>query len=82
MKLVLPSSLVTVMSLTVSTPPAVITRLNQAIHKAMQNPEFKRKVEESGGTLVPTTPEEFTVQIQQAMARYARVAKAAKISMN
>ncbi|WP_416049973.1 tripartite tricarboxylate transporter substrate binding protein BugE [Cupriavidus basilensis] len=64
------------------TPPAIIAKLNDAIHKAMLNPEFKRKVEESGGTLVPTTPDGFKVQIQQAMARYARVAKAASIKLD
>jgi tripartite-type tricarboxylate transporter receptor subunit TctC len=64
------------------TPPAIVEKLNHAIHKAMLNPEFKRKVEESGGTLVPTTPDGFKVQIQQAMARYARVAKAAKIKLD
>ncbi|WP_316151885.1 tripartite tricarboxylate transporter substrate binding protein BugE [Cupriavidus sp. BIC8F] len=65
-----------------NTPPAIVARLNQAIHKAMLNPEFKRKVEESGGTLVPTTPEQFKAQIQQAMARYVRVAKAADIKLD
>lgn len=64
------------------TPPAIVAKLNDAIHKAMLNPEFKRKVEESGGTLVPTTPDGFKVQIQQAMARYARVAKAANIKLD
>ncbi|SOY53262.1 conserved hypothetical protein, UPF0065 [Cupriavidus taiwanensis] len=64
------------------TPPAIVARLNQAILKAMQNPEFKRKVEASGGTLVPTTPEQFKAQIQQAIARYARVAKAANIQLD
>lgn len=64
------------------TPAAIVNRLNQAIHKAMQNPEFKRKVEESGGTLVPNTPEQFKAQIQQTMARYARVAKAANIQLD
>ncbi|WP_454723802.1 MULTISPECIES: Bug family tripartite tricarboxylate transporter substrate binding protein [Cupriavidus] len=64
------------------TPPAIVDKLNHAIHKAMQNPEFRRKVEESGGTLVPTTPDGFRVQIQQAMVRYARVAKAANIKLD
>jgi len=64
------------------TPQPIIAKLNAAIHKAMENPEFKRKVEESGGTLVPTTPEQFKAQIQQAMARYARVAKAANIKLD
>lgn len=64
------------------TPPAIVDKLNAAIRKAMQVPEFKRKVEESGGTLVPTTPDQFKAQIQQAMARYARVAKAANIKLD
>ena len=38
----------------------------------MQNPDFKRRVEESGGTLIPNSPEQFRAQMQQAMARYAR----------
>jgi len=64
------------------TSPAIVNRLNQAIHKAMQDPEFKRRVEESGGTLVPTTPEQFKAQIQQTIARYAHVAKAANINLD
>jgi len=64
------------------TPQPVVDKLNAAIHKAMLNPEFKRKIEESGGTLVPTTPDQFKAQIQQAMARYARVAKAANIKLD
>jgi len=64
------------------TPQPIVDKLNAAIHKAMLNPEFKRKIEESGGTLVPTTPDQFKAQIQQAMARYARVAKAANIKLD
>ena len=64
------------------TPPAVIDRLNKAVHKAIQNPDFQKKIAESGGTPVPTTPEEFKAQIEQAMARYSRVAKTAKISLD
>ncbi len=64
------------------TPPAIVARLNAAIHKGMQNPDFKRRVEESGGTLIPNSPEQFRAQMQQAMARYARVAKAANIKLD
>lgn len=64
------------------TPPAVIARLNQAIHKAMQQPEFRRKIDEAGGTLLPTTPEQFGKQIEQAMARYAKVAKVANLKLD
>ena len=61
------------------TPPAVIERLNQAVRAAMRDPEFRKKAEDVGGTLMPTTPQEFKVQIEQALARYAKVAKAANI---
>ena len=60
-------------------PPAVIERLNQAVRAAMDNAEFRKKAEDVGGTLMPTTPQEFQAQINEALARYAKVAKAANI---
>lgn len=62
------------------TPPAVVRRLNQAIHAAMKNPDFIKKMEDAGATLIPNTPQQFQAQIEQAVARYAAVAKVAKIS--
>ena len=48
------------------TPPAVIERLNQAVRAAMDNAEFRKKAEDVGGTLMPTTPQEFQAQINEA----------------
>jgi tripartite-type tricarboxylate transporter receptor subunit TctC len=64
------------------TPPEVVAKLNAAFHKAMKNPEFSKQMEQSGATLIPGTPEAFAQQIQQAMERYERVAKMAKISLD
>ncbi len=64
------------------TPPEVVARLNAAIHKGMKHPEFIKQMEASGSTLIPGTPEAFAQQIQQAMERYERVAKMAKISLD
>jgi tripartite-type tricarboxylate transporter receptor subunit TctC len=64
------------------TPKDIVMRLNQAIHKGMQAPEFKHKLAEMGGTAVPNTPEQFQAQIQQAVARYAEVAKKANIKLD
>jgi tripartite-type tricarboxylate transporter receptor subunit TctC len=61
------------------TPQAVVDRLNQAVRAAQQDPEFRKKAEDVGGTLMPTTPQEFQAQIEQALARYAKVAKTANI---
>ena len=61
------------------TPAPVVARLNAAIHKAMANPEFVRRMQESGATLIPGTPQDFAAQIQQAIDRYKRVAEVADI---
>lgn len=62
------------------TPPAVVSKLNAAIHKAMQQPDFMQKMDEAGATLIPNTPAQFQAQIEQAVARYQAVAKVAKLS--
>lgn len=64
------------------TPRAIVEQLNRAIHKGMAQPEFLRKLEESGATPVQGTPEDFARQIQQALERYARVAKVSNISLD
>lgn len=61
------------------TPAPVVQKLNQAIHQAMQQPDFIKKMNEAGATLIPTTPAQFQSQIQQAVARYLEVAKVAKV---
>lgn len=64
------------------TPPEIVARLNAAIHKAMKNPEFVKKMDESGATLIPGTPADFAKDIEQAVARYDRVSKMAKIQVD
>lgn len=64
------------------TPAPVVARLNAAIHKAMKHPDFIRKMDESGAILIPGTPAEFGQQIEQAMARYERVSRLAKIAID
>lgn len=64
------------------TPPEVVAKLNAAFHKAMKNPEFAKKMEESGATLIPGTPADFGKQIQQAMERYQRVSQMANIKLD
>jgi tripartite-type tricarboxylate transporter receptor subunit TctC len=64
------------------TPAPVVARLNAAIHKAMKHPDFAKKIEESGATLIPGTPAQFARDIEQAVARYDRVSKLAKIQID
>lgn len=39
------------------TPPVIVNRLNQAVHRAMASPEFQRKLKEMGGTPMQNTPD-------------------------
>lgn len=64
------------------TPAAVVAKLNAAIHKAMQHPDFVRKMDESGARLIPGTPAQFAKDIEQAVARYDRVSRLAKIRID
>ncbi|MBU3582605.1 tripartite tricarboxylate transporter substrate binding protein BugE [Polynucleobacter sp. 15G-AUS-farblos] len=66
----------------VGTPPSVITKLNKAILQAMKNPDLIKKLDESGAIAIPGTPAEFATQIQQAIDRYQRIAKIAKIQVD
>jgi len=64
------------------TPLSVITKLNKAILQAMKNPDLIKKLDESGAIAIPGTPAEFATQIQQAIDRYQRIAKIAKIQVD
>ena len=64
------------------TPPSVVAKLNKAILQGMKNPEFIKKLEESGAVAIPGTPAEFAMQIQQAVDRYQRVAKVTNIQID
>ena len=64
------------------TPAPIVAKLNAAIHKAMKHPDFVKKMDESGATLIPGTPAQFAKDIEQAVARYERVSKIAKIQID
>jgi tripartite-type tricarboxylate transporter receptor subunit TctC len=62
-----------------ATPPAVITRLNAEIVRALRSPEIQEKFRGHGATAVPTTPEEFGAFLQSESARYTKVVRDAGI---
>ncbi|MFM8667151.1 MAG: tripartite tricarboxylate transporter substrate binding protein BugE [Betaproteobacteria bacterium] len=61
------------------TPPAVVARLREAAHRAMQDASYKTQADKIGGVSMANTPDEFAQQIKQALARYQRVARVANI---
>lgn len=61
------------------TPKAIITRLNEAIVKALQSPDMKAKYAANGTELIWSTPDEFAAFIGEETVRWSRVIQAADI---
>jgi tripartite-type tricarboxylate transporter receptor subunit TctC len=61
------------------TPEAVVNRLNQAINKALANPEVIASMKNLGAEIAVTTPAEFAAFLAADVARWSRVIKAANI---
>lgn len=63
------------------TPPAVLKKLHEAAHKAMQTPDFKEKAASISGIPMANSPEQFATQIKAALDKYQRIATKAKIKI-
>lgn len=61
------------------TPRAAIEKLNEAGAKALAMPEVRKSLDAIGMTPAPGTPEQFGSYIEQEIAKWTKVARAAKI---
>lgn len=61
------------------TPRKILDRVNAAVHNAAHDPDFQERARKLGATIRSNTPEEFAQDINAAIERYTRVAKAANI---
>jgi tripartite-type tricarboxylate transporter receptor subunit TctC len=63
------------------TPPAIITRLNQAIVKALAIPDVKERIIGLGADPVGSSPEEFAAFIKKELATWSKVIKEVGITI-
>jgi tripartite-type tricarboxylate transporter receptor subunit TctC len=63
------------------TPPEVITRLSEALQKAMQTPELRKRYATEGGEPVPLSPQEMTSYVQNEVARWRKVVQEAGLRL-
>jgi tripartite-type tricarboxylate transporter receptor subunit TctC len=61
------------------TPPAIIGQLNQAITRALANPEIKDKIEATGSVVVASSPDEFAQKMRREIETIGKVIKEAGI---
>ena len=62
-------------------PRDMVTRLNTEINKIIMLPDAKAKLEEVGTQLNPMTPEQFSTFLGTEIAKYAKLVKAANVSI-
>lgn len=62
------------------TPPAVVTRLNQAIASVLRQPEVREQLKAQGLEPFDNTPEEFAVWVRGQAAQWARVIREANVT--
>jgi tripartite-type tricarboxylate transporter receptor subunit TctC len=60
-------------------PATLVNRLNQEIARALNDPDVKRRLFESGVESVGNSPAEFAAFVNSEMAKWGKVIKEAKI---
>ena len=64
------------------TPRPIVTRLNDAVVRALNAPDVQKRLAELGLTPTPSTPEEFARVIREDHARWGKVVKASGASLD
>ncbi len=67
------------LSVPAGTPPAVVRRIGEALNAALASPEVRTKIEDLGGRVAPTTPDEYTALVRQEIATTEKLMAAAKL---
>jgi tripartite-type tricarboxylate transporter receptor subunit TctC len=62
------------------TPPEIVNTVSTELVKILHAPDMKERIVGMGGIALGTTPEEFTAFMKEEVEKWARVAKAAKVS--
>ena len=63
------------------TPAAVVSRLNQEIVRVLTRADVREKFLNTGNEVVPGTPGEFTARMKSERAKWAKVLKAAGVTL-
>ncbi len=64
------------------TPRDIVTKLNTEINRIMTLPDAKSKLEDAGTQMDPMTPEQFAKFLHSEIAKYAKLVKAANVSLD
>ena len=63
------------------TPPAIVTRLNGAIVKALQDPDMKSRLAQNSIEPLGSSPEDYGAYLRSELERWTKVIKSAGIKL-
>ena len=63
-------------------PPEVVSRIHDAVVKALQDPAVRKRIEDTGSLIVANTPQQFGEQIKAELAVYRKVVESAKLKLD
>jgi tripartite-type tricarboxylate transporter receptor subunit TctC len=64
------------------TPAAIVATLNEHVNKALSSPDVRARLAAEGAEATPATPQAFGQLIAREIPRWARVVKAARITLD
>ncbi|HZN26850.1 MAG TPA: tripartite tricarboxylate transporter substrate binding protein [Burkholderiales bacterium] len=64
------------------TPRDIVVKLNGEVNRIVRLPDAKAKLEEAGTQLDPMSPEQFASFLHAEIAKYAKLVKAANVSLD
>jgi tripartite-type tricarboxylate transporter receptor subunit TctC len=64
------------------TPRDIVMKLNAEVNRIVALPDAKSKLEEAGTQLDPMSPEQFATFLRSEIAKYAKLVKAANVSLD
>jgi len=57
------------------TPKEVVNKLNQSIHRALQDPDLRQRVADLGGNVTPSTPQQIGERISEETKKWNALAR-------
>ena len=63
-------------------PKDVVDKINAAVHKVLQNPGVRKRIEDTGSLIVADTPEKFAEEIKAEYTAYKEVVDKQQLTMD
>ena len=64
------------------TPPEIITTLNGAVRRTLDDAEVRRRLASEGGLPSPTSPAELAEFIRSEITKYEKIARVAQLKLD